>query len=268
MSRIDRLSSLLAHFHMSVSLVQEGQGNLVIYGDGDRQAPRRIEFCAEQSQADRHDNEAVLLSLFADWGGQSNPLINAVSGRISLPVRDDDVMSALIRVVLEEASAKRCGVDSVLSRLGEVIFVRLIRAEIERGAAETGLFAGLANPRISRAIVAMHENPGRSWRNDELAEVAGLSLSRFVDVFKDCLGLTPQSYLRQWRMTLAYQDIERGDRIKSVAHRYGYASSEALARAFQRQFGKAPLMARQRKPMQAPINVTQKDALEDARSGR
>ena len=30
----------------------------------------------------------------------------------------------------------------------------------------------------------------------------------------------------------------------TVSHRYGYASSEALARAFQRQFGKAPLAAR------------------------
>ena len=255
MSRIDRLSSLLSHFHMAVSLVPEGEGNLVIYGDGDSQAPRRIEFCAELGNAERCDGEAVLLSLFADWGGQSNPLINAVSGRISLPVRDDDVTSALIRVVLEEARAKRCGVDSVLSRLGEVIFVRLIRSEIERGTAESGLFAGLANPRISRAVVAMHENPGRSWRNDELAEVAGLSLSRFVDVFKDCLGLTPQSYLRQWRMTLAYQDIERGDRIKAVAHRYGYASSEALARAFQRQFGKAPLMARQQQSMRSTIDL-------------
>ena len=45
-------------------------------------------------------------------------------------------------------------------------------------------------------------------------------------------------------MTLAHQDIVSGDRIKAVSRRYGYASSEALARAFQRQFGKAPLAAR------------------------
>ena len=245
MSRIDRLSSLLSHFHMAVTLASEGSGNLVIYGDHVSQTPKRIEFCAGDAKPDRDSDEVVLISLFADWGGQSNPLINAVSGRISLIVRHDDETGALVRVVLEEARAKRCGVNSVLSRLGEVIFVRLVRAEIERGAAESGLFAGLANPRISRVIVAMHENPGRSWRNNDLADVAGLSLSRFVDVFKDCVGRTPQSYLRHWRMTLAYQDIERGDRIKTIARRYGYASSEALARAFQRQFGKPPLRARQ-----------------------
>ncbi len=245
MSRIDRLSSLLMHFHMTVALAPEEGGNLVVFGDLATGQPQRIEFRAEGTNSNRRRDEVILISLTADWGGQSNPLINALSGRISLPVSPDDETGALVRVILAEARANRCGVNSVLSRLGEVIFVRLVRSEIERGTAESGLFAGLANARISRAIVAMHDDPGRSWRNDELAEVAGLSLSRFADVFKDCLGSTPQSYLRHWRLTLAHQDIERGDRVKTVAHRYGYASSEALARAFQRQFGKPPLHARQ-----------------------
>lgn len=229
---------------MSVSLASEGRGNLLILGDADCQEPRRIEFFAKKRVRRSTAGELVLVELLADWGGETNPLFNALQDRICLEVRQDDETGALIRVVLAEAAAKRCGVDSVLSRLGEVIFVRLIRAQLEKGTAEAGLLAGLADPRISRAIVAIHENPGRSWRNDELAETAGLSLSRFADVFHACLGRTPQSYLRHWRMTLAYQDIERGDRIKTVSRRYGYASSEALARAFQRQFGKPPLAAR------------------------
>ena len=45
-------------------------------------------------------------------------------------------------------------------------------------------------------------------------------------------------------MTLARQDLDRGHRVQGVARRYGYASSEALARAFQRQYGINPLAAR------------------------
>ena len=45
-------------------------------------------------------------------------------------------------------------------------------------------------------------------------------------------------------MTLARQDIERGDRIQTVARRYGYASSEALSRSFRRQFGENPMRLR------------------------
>jgi AraC-like DNA-binding protein len=53
------------------------------------------------------------------------------------------------------------------------------------------------------------------------------------------------AYLRRWRMTLARQDLDRGHRVQAVARRYGYGSSEALARAFQRQFGLNPVAARQ-----------------------
>ena len=45
-------------------------------------------------------------------------------------------------------------------------------------------------------------------------------------------------------MILARQDIQRGDRVQSVASRYGYGSSEALTRAFQRQFGSSPISLR------------------------
>ena len=41
-------------------------------------------------------------------------------------------------------------------------------------------------------------------------------------------------------MTLARQDMDQGARVQAVARRYGYASSEALARAFHRQFGVNP----------------------------
>ena len=71
-----------------------------------------------------------------------------------------------------------------------------------------------------------------------------MSLTRFADAFNTRVGETPQTYLRRWRMTLARQDLDRGDRVQAVARRYGYASSEALARAFQRVHGMNPLAAR------------------------
>ena len=241
---MDRLSALLSRFHIAVSVTGPGAGNLLIVGDAPTRDPVRIELTTSPTRFDISDREVVLVELQAVWGGPANPLLGALNERISLAVRDDDETGALVRLILAEVRANRCGVDAVLSRLGEVIFVRLVRAEINRGAAERGLLAGLADNRINKALVAIHESPGRQWRNEALAEVAGLSLSRFADVFQARLGQTPQSYLRQWRMTLARQDIVRGDRIKAVSRRYGYASSEALARAFHREFGTAPMAAR------------------------
>ena len=163
----------------------------------------------------------------------------ALPAIVSLPIRDTETR-ALLSVFLAEEEGRRCGSNTVLERLAEVLVIRLMRQQIEKGATEPGILAGLADMRLSRAISAIHEDPGRSWTNGDLAAMAGMSLSRFADAFRAAVGETPQSYLRRWRMTLARQDMDRGARVQVVARRYGYASSEALARAFHRQFGVNP----------------------------
>ena len=74
--------------------------------------------------------------------------------------------------------------------------------------------------------------------------IAGLSLSRFAEVFLAMVGETPAAYLRKWRLTLARQDVAKGDRINAIARRYGYRSPEGFARAFKNQFGENPMMRR------------------------
>jgi AraC-like DNA-binding protein len=91
----------------------------------------------------------------------------------------------------------------------------------------------------------MNEAPGRGWTLPDLAAEAGMSASRFAETFPQVMGETPLAYLRRWRMTLARRDLARGERVQAVARRYGYASGEALSRAFRRAHGITPLDARQ-----------------------
>ena len=245
MARVDRLSALISRFEVTVSLVASGSGNLVVLGTAQKRVPLRIVFCPAGCVPEVKAGEAVLVEAWADLGGSANPLVTSLPAQLSLEAEDDDDETSLIlRLLLAEANAMRCGAGSVLSRLAEVLIIRLLRSAIEHGETQSGLLAGLSDTRISRAIVAMHDKPGREWRNEELADIAGLSLSRFAEVFQAHLGEAPQSYLRRWRMTLARQDIERGDRVKAVSRRYGYASSEAFGRAFQKQYGQNPLSLR------------------------
>ncbi|GHD51418.1 AraC family transcriptional regulator [Thalassobaculum fulvum] len=243
MIRYDRLSALIARFEMRVVQADPGTGNLRILGDADTGTPSRMTLRLRGPAGAGPAGERPLIEAAATWGGDSNPLLAALPACVSLAIDDDDTR-ALVRFLIAEAQAKRCGSGVVLSRLAEVLVVRMLRAEIERGSTEPGLVAGLADPRLSRAIVAMHEEPGQGWSSADLAEVAGMSLSRFAEAFRTRVGETPMAYLRRWRMTLARQDLDRGHRVQAVARRYGYGSSEALARAFQRQHGVTPLAAR------------------------
>lgn len=239
----DRLSALIARFEMQVTGTAPGTGNLRILGDPISGAPTRMTLRLRGPAAPVPDGETMLVEAEARWGGDSNPLLAALPECVSLAVGDGET-APLIQALLAEARAARCGSGLVLSRLAEVLVIRLLRAEIERGTTAPGLVAGLADPRLSRAMVAMHEDPGRAWSNLDLADLAGMSLSRFAEAFATRIGETPQAYLRRWRMTLARQDLDRGHRVQTVARRYGYGSSEALARAFQRQYGLNPLAVR------------------------
>jgi len=237
--RFDRLSALIQRFTLHVTLCEPGQGNMRVLGVDGNGTPTRVVFSPTGRAVAQPVGETVLLEAHVDWGGAANPLLAALPSTLALPVVDTETVQ-LLQVFLAEAAAARCGSGSALSRLAEVLVIRVLRSQIERGTTEPGLIAGLANPKISRAIVAMHDEPGRAWRNDDLAQIAGMSLSRFCDVFRELVDRTPQSYLRHWRMTLARQDLDRGKQVQTVARRYGYTSPEALTRAFQRQYGISP----------------------------
>ncbi len=249
MSKFDRLSALMQHFQMSVQTAEPGDGNLVIFGAPPQNHPERVEFWP-RGQAGRIDagSGRPLFEAVADWGGTANPLIAALPEKLVLQTAADEPMALLLRMLVSEADDARCGSASAVNRLCEVLIIRLLRHQIERGATSPGLISGLADKRLSRALIAIHEQPGRDWRNGELAEAAGMSLSRFSDRFVIRVGETPQAYLRRWRMTLARQEIVAGRRIQSVARRLGYGSPEALSRAFRRHFGESPMVVRKAAP--------------------
>lgn len=245
MSRFDRLSTLISRFTLSVTPEDIPKANLVILEYEETEIPSRIVLSPlGEVTKDWSLDERPMFTARTEWGGTDNPLFAALPQQIELRINADDDLSMLVRLLKAENEAQRCGSGTVLDRLGEVLMVRLLRSQIERGHTAPGLLGGLADPRLSRSIVAIHEAPGKVWKNEDLAAIANLSKSRFSELFNQLVGETPQAYLRRWRMTLARQDVEHGERIQTVAWRYGYGSSEALSKAFRRQFGSNPMALR------------------------
>jgi AraC-like DNA-binding protein len=230
----DRLSGLLSRFPMRITPAAPGSGNFGILADLDGTPDRAV-----LRPSDNVIGHAIL-TMDVDWGGTLNPLLKALPDRVELACAADPDAALLIGLLLSETRAARCGAPGAAARLCEVLLIRMMRAEIARGAAGPGLLSGLTHPLISRAIVAIHDDPGHPWRNADLAGVAGLSLSRFAELFGQIVGLTPMAYLRRWRLTLARAELEAGARVKSVARRLGYSSPEALSRAVRAEFGASP----------------------------
>jgi AraC-like DNA-binding protein len=239
MKRHDRLSALFDRFSLTLRQAAPEAASLLVLA---RQADQgcRVLFRPAGCGID-HEPDTCLFSAIVEWGGVANPLVAALPPLVSFDLAADVDGRLIVSLLQVELAGNRCGSSAVVNRLCEVLLIRILRARIEVGATEPGLVAGLADQRLSRAIVAMHEQPGRDWHNVDLAHEAGLSLSQFIEVFSQKVGTTPAAYLRQWRLTLARQDAVRGDRVEAIARRYGYASPEGFARAFKKRFGRNPV---------------------------
>lgn len=146
-----------------------------------------------------------------------------------------------------EICSGRIGFAGILARLAEVMAAMIVRGWVECGCDNaSGLVAALRDPRLARAILALHRQPGRDWSVEELAAECNISRSVFAGRFQSTIGIPPLRYAAELRMRLASQWLTR-DRmaIDTVAHRLGYTSQAAFSRAFKRVIGHTPGASRQ-----------------------
>ena len=95
-------------------------------------------------------------------------------------------------------------------------------------------------------MTAFHQQPANEWTVESLAREAGLSRTKFAQVFSEKMGVPPIKYLTSWRMQLACQALSEEDDLNviEVADRVGYASESAFTKVFKREVGMTPAMYR------------------------
>lgn len=174
-------------------------------------------------------------------GGGADPLSAALPNPLVLALNDAPALAQLLQLLFDEAFDERCGRSAALDRLSELLVLQLLRIVLAGAGARIGVLAGLADPRLSKALVAMHAQPAEPWTLQRLAERAGMSRARFALRFQQVLGQTPMDYLAGWRIGLAMSALRRGRTVQQVAEQVGYGSASALARAFNARVGAAPL---------------------------
>lgn len=146
----------------------------------------------------------------------------------------------ILHFMLLEANDIQPGGALMVSRLIDLIVIRILRTWVQQGEA-SGWLGGLSDERIARALKAIHERPGKQWRIDALAAVAGMSRSNFCERFASLIGRSPLRYQNEWRLTLAKSMLsQQNSRIGEIGFAIGYESEAAFSRAYKAFFGRSP----------------------------
>lgn len=184
---------------------------------------------------------ADLVCATVDLGAaEGNPIGQGLPELVVLPLASHSALSPVCDLLVAEAFSEGGGRQTALDRLFDYLLILIVRHVVDSGSVAAGVLAGLADPRLAKALTAIHEAPQRPWSLEDLAAIAGMSRTRFAEHFRSLVDRTPIDYLTLWRMTIARQLLAKGKPVKAVAAQVGYESPAAFSRVFSRVTGQAP----------------------------
>ncbi len=176
-------------------------------------------------------------------GRKVEALLGALPPVVHLRATEDQAaLRWSIERMMAEMHDSRPGASLAAHHLAHLMLLQVLRLYLSRQAGDqVGWFYALADPYVSKAIVAMHADPAHRWTLSELAIWAGMSRSVFAQRFRERVGETPIAYLTRWRMMLAAERLACGrDPLAQVARSFGYESENAFNTAFSRVMGCSP----------------------------
>lgn len=172
------------------------------------------------------------------------PLLDALPEVILLSAHSSGQVQRvqwLVDMMLMELEEAKPGSYAVVDQLAYLLFVEILRQQVDSGTLANGLLVALFDARIGRALSAIHQNPEHDWSLASLADKAAMSRSSFADRFNRVAGLSPMKYLTLWRMAEARRLLTTTDlSTAQIAERSGYESEAAFRKAFKNTQGVTP----------------------------
>ncbi|WP_103344152.1 AraC family transcriptional regulator [Amycolatopsis sp. CA-126428] len=151
-------------------------------------------------------------------------------------------LRAILDVFATEILRDAPGQQALLDSLLDVVLVQALREQLTADVqAAPAWFRAMHDPAVGAALRAVHETPARAWTVADLAAEASLSRATFARRFTSLLGVAPLTYVTDWRMALAREQLREGDSsLAAIAHSLGYATEFSFAAAFKRHHHSPP----------------------------
>ena len=186
---------------------------------------------------------SLLCGFFEFRNRNAWPLLDSLPDAIVLDLKEGGRQHSaypLVQLMISELEGNQQGMGAVLNQLAYLLFIQVLRMQIESGAS-AGLLFALADKQIGRALNLLHLNFQHDWSVAELANEICMSRSVFSEKFVSLVEKTPMRYLAEWRMQEASDMLRSSDTsIATIADSVGYSSEMAFRKAFRKITGETP----------------------------
>jgi len=171
-----------------------------------------------------------------------HPIIDSLPSALHFTgIEKNDSIWMTVCLIDAEMEKEQNSQTSIIDRLTEVLFMQLLNKHMNDHQEITGFFAALHDKRIHKALELIHRKPEYPWTLDLLIEQVNMSRATLIRQFKHTVGVSPMTYLLNWRMTKAYHLVKQSNStVEQIAEEVGFSTARTLTKAFQRHYGLTP----------------------------
>lgn len=148
------------------------------------------------------------------------------------------IVKSAIRLM--ELIAYKDNADLLVPLVIDEILIRLLRSPVGPSIAQIGIIDSKTQ-KVSKAILWLKNNYNRTVKMEELAQIAGMSLSPFHTHFKKLTLMSPLQFQKTLRLEEARNlMMSKMMDVTNTSFHVGYSSISQFSREYSRYFGRSP----------------------------
>ncbi|CZF82945.1 HTH-type transcriptional activator RhaS [Grimontia celer] len=179
----------------------------------------------------------------ADKHSEMLRLLSTHQAHIKIHVNEKvlTIANKLVEAGTPETFGEKLAVESLIHQLALHVLSELEMSEMQTGENAVSETARRLDPTVENIVGYIETQLQQPLTLESLASEFAISVSKLQRLFKANLDLTVQGYVRQRRLEIARQQLERGlVGITEAAYEAGYQHPSNFTAAFRREFGVSP----------------------------
>ena len=233
------------HWHRSVEIFAVCDGEITFYIDDKRYTLQAGEFMLVNSNevhavhAPRPNKTIVLqipLAMFGSYCTEENYIFFTHD-----PGKRDKKLMEMIQEMYEVYIKKERGYDMKVKGIFYLLLHLLVSEYQKTDITGEQLRRNKNLNKLSAITSYIKENYTSDLSLESVADHFDYTPTYLSKMFRIYAGISFKAYIQDVRLRNAIKDIQRGeDSLSSIAMKYGFSGSRAMARSFQKKYGMLP----------------------------